>query len=80
VLRRLAPEAWSPDRLVDLLAALYAGGVAAEDPLAAWGVRRLLALQQEGGGWSSEHGADRDVDLSLRALGALLAFGVSSPA
>jgi len=78
-LGRLAPEAWSADRLVDLLGALHAAGYPAEEPLAAWGLRRVLGLQREDGGWSSEHGADREVDLSLRALGALLAFGVPSP-
>ena len=78
-LGRLAPEAWSADRLVDLLGALHAAGYPAEEPLAAWGLRRVLGLQREDGGWSSEHGADREVDLSLRALGALFAFGVPSP-
>jgi len=77
-LGRLAPEAWSADRVVDLLGGLYAAGFAADVPLVAWATRRLLGLQREDGGWSSEHGADREVDLSLRALGALLAFGVPS--
>ncbi len=78
-LGRLAPEAWSADRLVDLLGALHAAGYPADEPLAAWGLRRVLGLQRDDGGWSSEHGADREVDLSLRALSALLAFGVPSP-
>jgi len=77
-LGRLAPEAWSADRLVDLIAGLYAAGFDASELLAAWAIRRLTGLQRDDGGWSSEHGADREVDLSLRALGALLAFGVPS--
>lgn len=77
-LGRRAPEAWSADRLADLLSAMYTAGFATDNPLVVWGLRRLIGLQQEGGGWSSEHGADHDVDLSLRALSALLAFGVPS--
>lgn len=77
-LGRLAPEAWSPDRLADLLGALYGAGFASDDPLVAWGLRRLSQMQRDDGGWSSEHGADRDVDLSLRTVGTLLAFGMSS--
>ncbi|HXF81975.1 MAG TPA: prenyltransferase/squalene oxidase repeat-containing protein [bacterium] len=75
-LGRLPAEAWSADRLAELAAACYAAGVPAEEPLVAWALRHLLALQREDGGWSSEHGVDREVDLSLRALGALLAYGV----
>lgn len=77
-LGRLVPEAWSADRLADLLGALYAAAFAFDEPLVAWGLRRLVTLQREDGGWASEYGPDRDVDLSLRALGALLAFGVPS--
>lgn len=77
-LSRLPAEAWSADRLADLAGAFYTVGFGADEPLAAWALRRLLALQRDDGGWSSEHGADREVDLSLRALGALLAYGVPS--
>lgn len=77
-LTRVPPESWGPDRLADLLGALYAAGFGAEDPLVAWSLRRLSAMQRDDGGWTSEHGADRDVDLSLRALAALLVFGVTS--
>lgn len=75
---RLPAEAWSADRLADLAAFCYAAGFAADEPLVAWALRRLAALQRDDGGWSSEHGADREVDLSLRILGALLAYGVPS--
>lgn len=78
VLQRLSPEAWSADRLADLLGAFYAAGFDSADPLLEWGLRQLQSVQQEGGGWASEHGAERDVDLSLRALGVLLSFGVPS--
>lgn len=77
-LRRLAPEVWTADRLTDALGAMYLAGLPAEDPFVAAGLRRLLSLQRPDGGWSSEYGADRDVDLSLRALGVLLAYGVST--
>lgn len=77
-LNRLAPDGWSPDRLVETLTALYMAGFGADDPLVAWGLRRLLTAQRDDGGWASEQGADRDVDLSLRALYVLLSFGVSS--
>lgn len=75
---RLPAEAWSADRLADLALSSYAAGFAADEPLLTWALRRLTAMQREDGGWSSEHGADREVDLSLRALGALLAYGISS--
>lgn len=77
-LGRRAPEAWSTDGLAEVLGALYTAGFSADDALIVWGLRRLLRLQQDEGGWSSEHGADHDADLSLRALSALLAFGVPS--
>lgn len=78
VLGRRAPETWSPDRLTDLLMPLYEAGFAAEHPLVAWALRRLIALQQKEGGWSSELGRDHDVNLSLGVLSALLSFGVPS--
>lgn len=77
-LQRLSPEVWSADRLVDLLGAFYAAGFDTFDPLLEWGLRHLQDLQREDGGWASEHGPDREVDLSLRALGVLLACGVPS--
>lgn len=75
-LSALGPEAWTADRLADLLGALHAAGFAADEPPLAWGIRRLTALQRDDGGWSSEQGRDAEVDLSLRALAGLLAFGV----
>lgn len=78
VLRHLLPEVWTADRLADALNALYLAGLPADDPFVPAGLTRLLALQRTDGGWSSEHGADRDVDLSLRATGVLLAYGVST--
>ncbi len=78
VLGRVTPEAWSADRLVDLLGALHGAGFGGDEPLVASGLRRVVGMQREDGGWISEYGADREVDLALRALGAFLAFGVSS--
>lgn len=77
-LSRRPPEVWTPDRLAETLTALYGAGFGADDPLVAWSVRRLLGAQRPDGGWSSEQGTDRDVDLSLRAMSALLVFGVPS--
>ena len=77
-LRRLSPEVWTADRLADSLNALYLAGLPADDLFVAAGLARLLALQRIDGGWSSDDGADRDVDLSLRATGVLLAYGVAT--
>jgi hypothetical protein len=77
VLRGLAPHAWTADCVTDALTAFHLAGLPADDPLIASGLRRLLMLQRSDGGWSSEYGADQDVDLSLRALSVLLAHGVS---
>ena len=77
-LRRLEPEVWTADRLADALSALYLAGLPADDPFVDGGLARLLTLQRPDGGWSSDDGADRDVDLSLRASGVLLAYGVST--
>jgi hypothetical protein len=76
VLRHVAPEAWTADRLTDAVNALSVAGVPADDQFVTAGLARLLSLQRPDGGWSSEDGADRDVDLSLRALGVLFAYGV----
>jgi len=80
LLRRLAPEAWTAERLTDALGAMSQAGLPPEDPFIAAGLRRLRSLQRPDGGWSSEYGTDRDVDLSLRALGVLLGYGVSTHA
>lgn len=77
-LRRLEPEVWTADRLADALSALYLAGLPADDPFVDGGLARLLTLQRPDGGWSSDDGADRDVDVSLRASGVLLAYGVST--
>lgn len=69
---------WDADALAGALAALYTAGLSLDEPFAGPAIRRLLALQRPDGGWSSALGQDHDVDLSLQALGALLAFGVPS--
>lgn len=78
VLAQSPADAWTSDRLADALLAFYTAGFHADEPFVAWAVRRVLSTQRADGGWSSEHGPDRDVEVSLRALGALLAFGVST--
>lgn len=77
VLRGLGPDAWTAECLTDALTAFYLAGLPKDDPLIVTGLQRLLTLQRRDGGWSSEYGADQDVELSLRALSALLAYGVS---
>ncbi len=78
-LSRLPAEMWTADWLAEMLTALHAARFTSDNPLVAWSLRQLQAAQRADGGWSSDQGADRDVDLSLRALGTLLAFGVSCP-
>lgn len=78
ILAQLPPEAWTADRLADTLLLFYTAAFYADEPLVAWVVRRLLDTQRPDGGWPSEYGPDRDVEVSLWALGALLAFGVST--
>lgn len=77
-LTRVPPDTWTADRLADALIALCAAGLPLDDPLITTGLERLLNLQRPDGGWSSEHGADRDADLTLRALSVLLTCGVST--
>jgi hypothetical protein len=78
VLGRIQPEAWSADRLIDLSIALAGAGLGAGNPLVATVLRRVVEVQRNDGGWTSEYGIDREVDLALRALSALLALGVTS--
>lgn len=78
LLTRLAPESWSADRLADLCVALYGAGLDARGPLVDGALHGLAARQRGDGGWTSEYGPDREVELTLRALGALLGFGLSS--
>lgn len=77
-LARLAPEGWSADRLADLCVAFAGAGMARSGPLVGGALEQLAARQRDDGGWTSEYGPDREVDLTLRVLGALFAFGVSS--
>jgi len=78
VLGRVPPESWSADRLIDLGVALYGAGFGSGLPLVGAAVRDVLVMQRDDGGWTSEYGADREVDLALRALSALLGFGTTS--
>lgn len=78
VLGRVSPESWSVDRLVDLTVALYGAGFGSEEPLVRSTLRRVAGMQRDDGGWRSEYGTDREVDLALRALNALLGFGATS--
>jgi hypothetical protein len=74
-LSRTPDEAWTPARQADALAALHLAGVPASFGLVADGLRRLRAWQRPDGGWTSEDGADHDVDVSLHVLGVLLRYG-----
>jgi len=77
-LGRVSPESWSADRLVDLTLALHGAGFGSGGPLVSAGLRRVVEMQRDDGGWTSEYGIDREVDLALRALSALLGFGAAS--
>jgi hypothetical protein len=77
-LAEVGQDRWDPDAIAVTLAALYAAGFGADEPLVSWATDHLLALQRPDGGWASSSGRDRDVDVSLQALNALLAFGISS--
>ena len=78
VLGRIPAESWSGDRLIDLGLALRGAGLGADHPLVTDALGRVVAIQRGDGGWTSEYGIDREVDLALRALSALLGFGVTS--
>lgn len=77
-LGRVSPESWSADRLVDLTLALHGAGFGSGGPLVSTGLHRVVEMQRDDGGWTSEHGIDREVDLALRALSALLGAGAAS--
>lgn len=77
-LSHLAPEAWTTEGLADMLGAFGAAPLARDHALVAWGVERLRAQQRADGGWTGAQSVDREVDLALRALGALLTLGVSA--
>ena len=77
-LSRVQAESWSADRLIDLSIALYGAGLGAGDAPVRAALPHLRGMQRDDGGWTSEYGIDREVDLTLRALSALLAFGATS--
>lgn len=77
-LANLPTEVWTADRLAEALTALYPAAFETDDPVVSGAIRGLLGAQRPDGGWTSDQGGDHDVDLSLQALGALLAFGISS--
>ena len=78
LLARVSPDSWSADRLVDLGVALHGAGFGTGEPLVTSALRRVVEMQRNDGGWTSEYGTDREVDLALRALSALLGFGATS--
>lgn len=77
-LSRVPAELWTADRLAAACTAFHTAGFAAEDPIAAWAIRRLLELQQPDGSWRSGRGSDHDVEVSLDALSVLFGFGIPS--
>lgn len=77
-LSRLTPESWTLDALADTLGAFAVAEVARDHSFIVWGIDRVLTAQRPDGGWTSTLSPDRDVDLSLRVLGSLLALGVSA--
>jgi hypothetical protein len=77
-LAHLPPEIWTLEAVTDMLGAFAVARIVSDHSLLVWGVDRLRAAQRTDGGWTSDLGSDRDVDLSLRALSAFLALGVSA--
>jgi len=49
-----------------------------QDLGAVYGDSEEAGGERDDGGWTSEYGIDREVDLALRALSALLGFGAAS--
>ncbi len=78
VLSGRAADVWTGETMADLLSAVAVTRIAPDQPLVTGAIARLRAAQRPDGGWTSDQSRDRDVDLSLRALGALLALGVST--
>jgi len=79
VLSQEAPEVWTAEVLAEMLSAFACTSLTRNHALVASSVERLRAQQRADGGWTCRRSVDLEVDLSLRALRALLALGVSAP-
>ena len=82
-LERLAAikeDRWTPGALTGMLNCLADGGVPASAPAVARCLDRLRMLALPDGSWASEDGDVYDVEVTLRALRALLRYAAVSPA
>lgn len=70
---------WHPGALAGMLACLAEVGVPENQPLIARSLARLRNLARLDGSWLSEDGDLSPVELTLRALRALLLYGAVSP-
>lgn len=77
-LAHLPPEMWTTEAIANMLGAFGTARIAPDHSLIVWGIDRLRATQRTDGGWTSDLGSDREVDLALRALSACLVLGVSA--
>lgn len=77
-LTAIEPERWHPTALASMLGTLGAAGVPESVPAVQRGVLLLRALARSDGLWASLDGEARQVEVSLQALRALLAYGAVS--
>jgi hypothetical protein len=78
-LAAIPPERWLPGALAGALNAMAVMDLPASVPAVGGGLGRLLALADEDGSWPSEDGDFYRVEVTLRALRVLLAYGAVSP-
>ncbi len=72
-------ERWYPGALTEMLNCLGDAGVPEDLPLIQWSLARLVALAQPDGSWPSEDGEAYHVEVTLRALRAVLRYASATP-
>lgn len=78
-LASLTAERWYAGALAGMLNAFAEAGLSPDVPAVGQGLDRLRSLAAPDGSWTSEDGDFYHVDVTLRALRALLIFGAVSP-
>jgi hypothetical protein len=73
-------EHWQPGALTNMLNTLADSGVPVRAPVVSQGLTWLRALARPNGSWASEDGTLYHIDVTIRALRALLLYGAVSPA
>lgn len=79
-LAAIEEERWTPGALTGMLNSLADGGAPASVPAVSRCLARLRMLARPDGSWASEDGDIYDVEVTLRALRAVLLYGAVSPA